>query len=185
MLPPKRYAGLGPSRVRTRIPSTRRLSQWMGVASRNSRLPCAITTLPGSLPLSSPGDRSLAASTSYFFHAAMNLYPPSVSVATHASAFNTVIFQSTVMPNAMPNARMSLRTQSTHSFSFPPRPLRTAPSSFLNTNHFGSRPPLIWMSARALKSLLVRNVVSMLSHRVISRASLIIAEYYQVWINRE
>ena len=37
---------------------------------------------------------------------------------------------------------------------------------------FDSRPPLIRMSVPTHKSLLVRNVVSMLSHRVISRARL-------------
>ena len=56
----------------------------------------------------------------------MNLRPPSVTVSTHTSAFKAVAFQSP----AMPNARMSLWTQSVHSFSFPPRPLRTAPSRF-------------------------------------------------------
>ena len=81
--------------------------------------------------------RCLAASTSYFLHAAMNLRPPSVTVSTHTSAFNFVAFQSP----AMPNARMSLCTQSIHSFSFPPRPLRTAPSRFPNTIRLGSRPP--------------------------------------------
>ena len=89
-------------------------------------------------------------------------------VSTHTSAFNAVSFQSPVMPNA----RMSLCTQLVHPFSFPPRPLRTAPSRFPNTIHFGSRRPLIRMSAPAHKSLLVRNVVSMLSHRVISRIRL-------------
>ena len=113
--------------------------------------------------------RCLVESTSYFLHAAMNLRPPSATVSTHTSAFNAVVFQSP----AMPDARMSLCTQSVHSFSFPPRPLRTAPSRFPKTIRFGSRPPLIWMSAPAHKSLLVRNVVSMLSHRVISRARVI------------
>ena len=112
--------------------------------------------------------RCLAASTSSFLHTAMNLRPPSVTVSTHTSAFNAVASQSP----AMPNARMSLRTQSVHSFSFPPRLLRTAPSRFPKTIRFGSRPPLIWRSVPAHKSLLVRNVVSTLSHRVISRARL-------------
>ena len=112
--------------------------------------------------------RWLAASTSYFLHVAMNLRPPSVTVSTHTSAFNAVAFQ----PPAMPNARMSLWTQSVHSFSFPPRPLCTALSRFPKTIRFGSRPPLIQRSVPAHKSLLVRNVVSMLSHRVISRARL-------------
>ena len=66
--------------------------------------------------------RCLAASTSSFLHAAINLRPPSVTVSTHTSAFKAVAFQSP----AMPNVRMSLCTQSVHSFSFPPRPLRTA-----------------------------------------------------------
>ena len=53
----------------------------------------------------------------------MNLRPPSVTVSTHTSAFKAVAFQSP----AMPNSRMSLCTQSVHSFFFPPRPLRAAP----------------------------------------------------------
>ena len=112
--------------------------------------------------------RRLASSTSYFFYAAMNLHPPSVTVPTHTSASNAVAFQSP----AMPNARMSLCMQSVYSFSFPPRPLRTAPSRFPNRNRFGSRPPLIRTSAPARKSLLALSIVSMLSHRVISRARL-------------
>ena len=112
--------------------------------------------------------RYLVASTSSFLHAAMNLRPPSVTVSTHTSTFNAVAFQSP----AMPNARMSLCTQSVHSFSFPLRYLRTSPSRFSSMICFGSRPPLIRMSVPAHKSLIVRNVVSMLSHRVISRARL-------------
>ena len=112
--------------------------------------------------------RYLAASTSSFLHAAMNLRPPSVTVSTHTSAFNAVAFQ---FPG-MPNARMSLYTQSAHYFSFPSCPLRTAPSRFTNTICFGSRSPLIRMSVLTHKSLFLRNIVSMLSHRVISRAQL-------------
>ena len=98
----------------------------------------------------------------------MSLRPPSVTVSTHTSAFNAVAFQSP----AMPNTRMSLWMQSVYSFSFPPRPLRTSPSRFPKTIRFGSRPPLILRSVPAHKSRLVRNVVSMLSHPVISRARL-------------
>ena len=112
--------------------------------------------------------RYLAASTSYFFHAIMNLRPPSMTVSTHTAASNAVAFHC----SSAPNARMSLCTQSVHSFSFLPRPLRTARSRFPNTIRFGSRPPLIRMSAPSHKSILVRNVVSMLSHRVTSRARL-------------
>ena len=43
-----------------------------------STLPCAITTFPVSLPLNYPSD--LAASTSYFLHADMNLRTPFVTV---------------------------------------------------------------------------------------------------------
>ena len=63
----------------------------------------------------------LAASTSSFLHAAVNLRPPSVTVSTHTSAFNAVAFQSP----AMPNARMALCAQSVHSFYFP-RPVLSA-----------------------------------------------------------
>ena len=113
--------------------------------------------------------RCLAASTSSLLHATMNLCsPPSVTVSTHTSASNAVLFQSSVISNI----RMSLCTQSVHSFFFPHRPLRTAPSRFPNTIRFGSRPPHIRMSAPAHKSILVRNVVSMLSQWVISRARL-------------
>ena len=68
----------------------------------------------------------LAASSSSSLHAAMNLRPPSVTASTQISALNAIVFQSPVMPNA----RMSLCTQSVHSFCFPPCPLRTAPSRF-------------------------------------------------------
>ena len=57
--------------------------------------------------------RCLAASTSPFPHAAMNLRPPSVTVSTRASASNAVAFQST----AMANARMLFCSQSFHYFS--------------------------------------------------------------------
>ena len=98
----------------------------------------------------------------------MNLRPPSVTASTHTSAFNPIAFHSPVMSNDW----MSLCTQSVHSFSFPPRLLRTASSRFSNMIRFGSHPLLVRMSVRAHKSLLVRNVVSMLSRRVISRAGL-------------
>ena len=66
----------------------------------------------------------------------------------------------------------SLHSRSTLSPSHPVL-LRTAPSRFSNMIIcFGNRPPLIRRSVPAHKSLLVRNVVSMFSHRVISRARL-------------
>ena len=62
--------------------------------------------------------RCLAASSSSCLHAPMNLRPPFVTASTQTSAFTAIVSQSPVMPNA----RMSLCTQSVHSFSFPPRP---------------------------------------------------------------
>ena len=93
--------------------------------------------------------RCLAASTSSFIYAAMNLRPPSATVSTHACAFNAVTFQShgsAKRPHAALYAIGSL-------FLLPTRPLRTAPSRFPNTIRFGSRPPLIRMSVPAHKSL--------------------------------
>ena len=79
--------------------------------------------------------RCLAASTSSFLHAAINLRPPSVTVSTHTSAFKAVAFQSP----AMPNVRMSLCTQSVHSFSFPPRPLRDDASYYSTVEVWSTR----------------------------------------------
>ena len=92
--------------------------------------------------------RCLAASCFSSLHAAMNLRPPSVTASTQTSAFNAIVFQSPVMPNA----RMSLCTQSVRSFSFPPRPLLTAISRFPNMIRFGNRPRHIRRSVPAHKS---------------------------------
>ena len=86
----------------------------------------------------------------------------------HTAASNAFAFQSP----STPNARMSLCTQSVYSVSFPPRPLCIAPSRLPNTIHFRHRRQLNWMSAPAHRNLLLRNVVSMLSNRIISRARL-------------
>ena len=140
----RRYAGLGPSRVRTRIASTRRLGQWLSL--RKFYASVCDNNFP-SLVAFLFSWRCLAASSSSSFHAAMNLRPLFVTASTHTAAFNAIAFQ----PPVMPNARMSLCTQSVHSFSFPPRSLRTAPSRFPNIIHFGSRPPLIRMRVPAHK----------------------------------
>ena len=92
----------------------------------------------------------LTASTSSFLLAAMNLRPPSLTVY----------------------ARTLLCTHSLHSFSFPPRPLRTAFSRVPHMVCFGNRQPLNRMSALSHKNIIVCNVVSMLSYRFISRAQL-------------
>ena len=85
----RRYAGLGRSRVRTRIPSARRLGQWVWL--RKFYTPLCDNKFP-SLVASLFSWRGLAASTSSFLHAAMNLRPLSVTVSTHTSAFKAVAF---------------------------------------------------------------------------------------------
>ena len=62
-------------------------------------------------------------------------------------AFNAINFQSLVMPSA----RISLCMQLAHSFSFPPRPLRTAPLRFPIMTRFGSRPPFVRMRSPPTK----------------------------------
>ena len=146
----RRHAGgLGPSRVRTRITTTRRLGQW--VSLRN------ILRFRVRLQLSQSRCLSLLLAMSgrvfLFFPPRGHEPPPSVTASTQTSAFNAIVFQSAVMPKP----RMSLCTQSVHSSSFPLRPLRTAPSRFPNMIRFGNRPPLIRRSVSANKSLLVRN----------------------------
>ena len=83
----RRYAGLGPSRVRTRIPTTRRLDQW--VSLRKILRSVCYNNFP-SLVASLFSWRCLAASSSSFLHAAMNLRPPSVTASTQTSAFNAM-----------------------------------------------------------------------------------------------
>ena len=60
----------------------------MDAASQNSTLPCDFPSLVASLFFW----RCLAASTSYFLHAAKNLRPPSVTVSTHISTSDAVAF---------------------------------------------------------------------------------------------
>ena len=98
----RRYAGgLGLSRVRTRIPTTRQLGQWVSlrkILRFRLRLqlsqPCCLSLL-----LAMSGRVSL-----FFPPRGHELGPPSVTASTQTSAFNAIVFQSPVMPNA----RMSL-----------------------------------------------------------------------------
>ena len=96
----------------------------MGVASPNCTFPCAIATFPVSFSLSSPGDvwprRPLLPSTRPWTSAHFP-WSPQPKPQPLMPLFSIPV---------MPNARMSLCTQSVHSFSFPPRPLRTASSRF-------------------------------------------------------
>ena len=160
----RRYAGLGPSHARTGILWLVHLANGCCFATFYASM--CDNNFP-SLLVSLFSWRCLVASISYFLHAAMNLHPPSVTVSTCTSASNAVAFQ----PPAVLNTRMSLGTQPGQSFPSPRCPLRSAPSGFLNAIPLGSRLPLIRVrSAPAPKRLVVRSVVSMLPHRVISRA---------------
>ena len=108
--------------------------------------------------------RCLPASTSYFLHVAMNLRRPSVTVPTHTSASNAVVFQSPTMPNT----RVSVL------YAIGPLFLLPAPSSLHCTlkvsehESLGSRAPLIWMSALAQK--LWCATLSQRSHTGLSQA---------------
>ena len=104
--------------------------------------------------------RCLAASNSYFLHTAMIPRLPSVTVSSHTSAANAVAFQSP----AMPNAWLSLCTQSVHSFSFPPCLLCPTPLRFPKTIRFGSHPPLIRISTPVHKKVLSCATLSECSH---------------------
>ena len=108
----RRHAGgLDPSRVRTRIPTTRRLGLWVSLRK--------ILRFRVRLQLSQSRCLSLLLAMSgrvFPFFPPCGHEPPPISVpaSTQTSAFNAIVFQSPVMPNA----RMSLCTQSVHSFSF-------------------------------------------------------------------
>ena len=120
----RRYAGgLGPSRILTRIPTTHQPGQWCRFAKLYASVcDCNFPSLVASLF----SWRCLAPSSSSFPHAAMNLRPPSVAASTQTSAFTAIVSQSPVMPNA----RMSLCTQSVHSFSSHPVLYALRPQGF-------------------------------------------------------
>ena len=121
----RRYAGFGPSCVRTRIPLTRRLGRWVSLYKIHASV--CDNNFPSLVPSLFSG-RCRAASSSSFLLAAINLRLLSVTTSTHTSAFSAIVFQS-----VMPNARMSLCTQSVHSFFFPPR-LYTCLRTMSSTN---------------------------------------------------
>ena len=91
-----------------RIPSSCRLGQLMSL--RRFFASVYDTNVP-SLVASLLSWRCLAASASYFPHAAINLRPPFVPVSTRTSASNAVAFE----PPTTPNDRISLCTHSVHS----------------------------------------------------------------------
>ena len=168
----RRYAsqrhagGLGPPRVRTRFPTTRRLGQWVSLPK--------ILRFHVRLQLSQSRCLSLLLAMSgrvfLFFPLRSHELPPTLRDRLNPNS--SLKRHRFPIPRYAKRPDVALYTQSIHSFSFPPRPLRTAPSRFPNMIRFGKHPPLIRKSVPAHKILLVRNVVSMLSHRVISRARL-------------
>ena len=88
----RRYGGLGPSRARARIPSTQSSTKKAkGCRFANSYASVCDNNFP-SIVASLFFWRCLAASTSYFLNAAMNLRPASETVSTHTSAVNAVAF---------------------------------------------------------------------------------------------
>ena len=103
----RRYAGgVGPSRIRTRIPTTRQLGQWVSLRKTLSfRVRLQLSSLVASLF----SWRCLAASSSSCLHAAMNLRPPCGTASTQPSAFTAIVFQSPFMPNARMTFKRVLR----------------------------------------------------------------------------
>ena len=145
---PRRYAGLGPPRIRTKdsfdcaiLSSTRPIIPVMDDASQKITPSCPITTFFLSQSRCLSLLLAMSSHVYLFFPPRGHGLPPTLRdrLSPHLSLQNAVAFHSP----AMPNARMSLCTQSVHSsFSFPPRPLCTAPLRFPNTiRFFGSRPP--------------------------------------------
>ena len=155
----RRYAGLGPSRVRTRIPSTRRLGQYIYISMCRfaNFYACVCDNNFFSLVASRFSWRYPSASTWSFLDAAMNLRPPFVIVSAHTSAFNAAPFQSLVMPNA----RMSPHKQSVHSY------LLSTPSSPHCTLKVSEHEPL-WQPPAAHSDERLRQQQSSRAQRCIN-----------------
>ena len=111
--------------------------------------------------------RCLAASPSYFLHAAINLRPPSVTVSTHTSASNAITFQ---RPDVTLYAIDPLYLLPIP--SFPHCTLKARQGKVSEHNSLWQPPAAHSDERSARKSILVHNTVSMLSYRVISRARL-------------
>ena len=162
----RRYAGgLGPSRILTRIPTTRQLGQWVSLRKTlrfRVRLQlsqsCCLSLL-------------LAMSSRVFLFFPPRGHEPPPTLRGRLNPNLSLYRHRFPIPRYAKRPDVALYTVGPF-FLLPPRPLRTAPSRFPNMIRFGNRPPPIQRSVPAHKSLLVRNAVSMLSHPVISRARL-------------
>ena len=159
---PRRYLGLGLSRP-FKIPSVRRLGQLMSL--------CRFYVLVYDIIFFQ--SRCISFLLATFTHVYLFPLPRGhTPLSTVRSRLNPhLCLQRLHFPLSRHVQRpvLSLLTQFVHSFFFPLRPLRTVPSMFPNTNRFGNRPPLIWMSAPVHKRLLLLNVASMLFQYVFRR----------------
>ena len=104
---------------------------------------------------------------SFTHHAAINLQPPR-TVLYQTPRSSEAVLQSPVIPNS----QRSSATRSVHSFSPPPGPRFPAFSSSPDMTLLGNLWSPMQSSAPAYSNLLVRTVVSMVSHSVRWRASL-------------
>ena len=160
---PRCYAGFGPFCARTGL--FRLAARRIGIASQVLRF-CVRSQLSQSRSLLF-SRRSLAVSTCFFLHAAMNLRPPFLTVSTHTSASNTV----SSYPLAAKRPDIAL-------YAVGPLVLLPTPSTphcTINVSQYDSlwQPPTAYSDERPRpQSLLVRSVILMLSHPVISRARL-------------
>ena len=149
---PRRFESFGLSRVRTKIPSTRRLGQWLSL--RKTLRFRVRYKLSQSRCLS----LLLAMSSGVYLSFSPYGHDPSPTLRDGLNPNLSLQRRRFPIPHYAIHPDVALYAIGPP-FSFPPRPLRTAPSRFPNTTRFGSHPPLIQMSAPTHKSLLVRNVV--------------------------
>ena len=174
---PKRIVSISPYSQGFRFlyrHSRRRLgSLWVGpINAALKRLKLATVT-PGATSTLSASSASLFlcrcsdAFSSSFTHAAINLQPPSCTVLYQAAGSSAAVLQSPVMTNS----QRSSATQSVHYFSSPPGPRSPAFSSSPDLTFLGSLWSPMRSSAPDHNNLLMRTVVSMLSHSVRWRAS--------------
>ena len=149
-------------------------SPWVGpINAALKRIKLAIVTSGAPSTWSAPSAslllcRCLDAFSSSFTHSAINLQPPSRTVLYQAPGSSEALFQSLVMPNR----RRFSATQPVHYFSFPLGPRFPASSNSPDMTLLGNLWSPMRSSAPDHNNLLVRMVVSMLSHPVRWRASL-------------
>ena len=133
------------------------------------RLNCPTVTPDAATTLSASSDslflyRVIAALSSSSLHPAINLRPPSMTVSSHAPRSSAAAFQSPSMPKARTSSatvRLFLFLSPRPALPWSLHPAKHDPVGQPTTVHTDERP----------RNLLVRTVVSMLSHPVRVRAS--------------